>query len=139
MELGQIQHKPGEVVNPQISDLDGIHYIGLFWSEKLMIRILDLSHQYFLSYEVRSFWGQAPTFLEYHFEVKYYFNIDILYIFGIRKTWILCLWPSFEKKIYIYLTFDLMMRSIFDLIRTRIFKILFFILKHWVFLYIKWK
>ena len=55
MPIGQIQHKPGEVVNPQISDLDGIQYIGLFWSEKLMIRILDLSHQYFLSYEVRSF------------------------------------------------------------------------------------
>ena len=55
LNIGQIQHKPGEVVNPQISDLDGIQYIGLFWSEKLMIRILDLSHQYFLSYEVRSF------------------------------------------------------------------------------------
>ena len=42
---GQFQHRPFEKRNPQISDLDGIQYIGLFCTEKPMIRILELSEQ----------------------------------------------------------------------------------------------
>ena len=43
--IGQFHDKPNGVVNPHISDLDGIWYIGLFWSENPMIRIVELSDQ----------------------------------------------------------------------------------------------